>query len=97
MRKALPSHQGDPSSIPGRAICDLSYVLILCCARRVFQTIGFSPLWKNVKHFRSLAVLSGHNGLMWLAAKGALECQLLQKDVVAASFAIQLLAASKVD
>ena len=85
MRKALHSHQGDPSSIPGRAICDLSYVLILCCARRVFQ------------HFRSLAVLSGHNGLMWLAAKGALECQLLQKDVVAASFAIQLLAASKVD
>ena len=39
--------------------------------------------------FRSQAVLRGHNGLMWLAAKGALACLLLE-HVVAASFAIQL-------
>jgi hypothetical protein len=34
-----------------------------------------------------LAVLPGHNGLMWLAAKGALACLLLE-HVVAGSFAI---------
>ena len=47
-----------------------------------------------MKHFRSLAVLRGYNGLMWLAAKGAL-ASLLLEHVVAASFAIKLLAASK--
>ena len=57
---------------------------------------GFPPLGKKIKHFRSLAVLRGHNGLMWLAAKGALACQLLE-HVVATTFAIQLLAASKDD
>ena len=41
-------------------------------------------------------VLRGHNGLMWLAAKGGLTCLLL-KQVVDASFAIQLLAASEDD
>ena len=51
---------------------------------------------EKIKHFRSLAVLRGHNGLMWLAAIGALACLLLE-HVVAASFPIQLLAASKDD
>ena len=41
-----------------------------------------------------MAVLRGHNGLMLLAAKGAHACLLLEQ-AVAASFAIQLLAASK--
>ena len=43
-----------------------------------------------------LAVLCGHNGLMLLAAEGALACLLLE-HVLAAPFAIQLLAASKDD
>ena len=38
----------------------------------------------------------GHNGLIWLAAKGALAF-LLFKHIVAVSFAIQLLAASRDD
>ena len=63
---------------------------------------GFPSSGKKIKHFRSLAVLRGHIGLMWLAAKGALACLLLEdivaaEHVVAASFAIQLLAASKDD
>ena len=49
---------------------------------------GFPPSGK-IRHFRSQAVLRGHNGLMWLAAKGALACLLLE-HVVATSFAIQL-------
>ena len=40
-------------------------------------------------HFRNLAVLRSHNGLMWLAAECALACLLLE-HVVAASFSIQL-------
>ena len=64
---------------PARAICELSCALVLCCAMRVFETIRFSIL----------AVLCGQNGLMWLAAKGALSCLLLE-HVVAASFASQL-------
>ena len=43
-----------------------------------------------------LAVLRGHNGLIWMAAEGALACLLLE-NIVATSFAIQLLAASKDD
>ena len=56
---------------------------------------GFPPSVKN-NHFRSLAVLHGHNELVWLAAKSALACLLLE-HVVAVSFAMQLLAASKDD
>ena len=55
----------------------------------------FLPRGKN-----STLSISGcvpvHNGLMWLAAKGALACLLLE-HFVAASFAIQLLAVSKDD
>ena len=53
---------------------------------------GFPPSGKN-QTLSILAVLRGHNGLMWLAAECALACLLLE-HVVAASFAIQLLAAS---
>ena len=89
--EVIDSHQGDPSSIPGQGNikCESSCALVLCCATGVFQTTGFPPSGK-IEHFRSLAVLRGHNGLMWLAAKSALVCLLL-KHVVAASFAIQLL------
>ena len=63
--------------------------------RGLSRPSGFPPSGK-IKHFRSLAVLRGHNGLMCLAAKRALVCLLLE-HVVAASFVIQLLAASKDD
>ena len=63
---------------------------------RVFQTIRFSSLGKNQTLSISGCVLRGHNGLMWLAAEGAVACLLLEQ-VVAASFAIKLLAASKDD
>ena len=43
---------------------------------------------KKTQYNRSLAVLRGHNGLMWLAAKATLACLLLE-HVVASSFAIQ--------
>ena len=56
---------------------------------------GFPPSGKN-QTLSILAVLRGHNGLKWLAAECALACLLLE-HVVAASFAIQLLAASKDD
>ena len=56
-------------------------------------TIQFSSLGKN-QTLSIVAVLRGHNGLMWLAARDALECLVLE-HVVAASFAIKLLAASK--
>ena len=46
---------------------------------------GFSSLGKN-QTLSILAVLRGHNGLMWLAVRGALACLLLE-HVVAASFA----------
>ena len=59
---------------------------------------GFPPLGKLQRHFRSMAVLRGHNGLMLLAAKGALACLLLDYiDIDASLAAIQLLAASKDD
>ena len=58
---------------------------------RIFQNIRFSSLRKN-QTLSILAVLCGHNGLMWLAANRALACLLLG-HVVATSFAIQLLAA----
>ena len=97
MRKALASHQeGDPGSFPSRGhVCELSCAWVLCGAMRVFQTIRFSSLVKN-QTLLILAVLRGYNGLMWLAAECALACLLLE-HVVAASFAIQLLAASKDD
>ena len=60
---------------------------------RVLQTNP--PSGKN-QTLSILAVLRGHNGLKWLAAECALACLLLE-HVVAASFAIQLLAASKDD
>ena len=69
--------------------------VVLCCATRVFETIWFSSLGKN-QTLLILAVLRGHNGLIWLAAKGALACLLLE-HVIASSFAIQLLAVSKDD
>ena len=93
--KRLPLTKVTLVRFPARAICELSCALVLCCATRVIQTIRFSSL-KTSKDFRSLAVLCGHNGLMWLAAKGALACLLLE-HVVAASFAIQLLTANKDD
>ena len=43
----------------------------------------------KIKHFQSLAVLHGNNGLMWLAG---LACLLLE-HIVDTSFTIQLLAA----
>ena len=93
--KRSPLTKVTPVRFPVGAICELSCALVLCCATRVFQTIRFSSLGKN-QTLSILAVLRGHNGLMWLAAKGALACLLLE-HVVAASFAIQLLAASKDD
>ncbi|XP_071791679.1 AP-4 complex subunit beta-1-like isoform X1 [Asterias amurensis] len=94
-QKRSPLTKVTPVRFPHGAICELSCALVLCCATRVFQNIRFSSLGKN-QTLLILAVLRGHNWLMWLAAKGALACLLL-KHVVAASFAIQLLAASKDD
>ena len=93
--KRSPLTKVTPVRSPARAICELSCALVLCCATRVFQTIRFSSLRKN-RTLSILAVLRCHNGLMWLAAECALACLLLE-HVVAASFAIQLLAASKDD
>ena len=94
--KRSPLTKVTPVRFPAQGhICELSCALVLCCATRVFQTIRFSSLGKN-QTLSILAVLRGHNGLMWLAARGALACLLLE-HVVAASFAIQLLAASKDD
>ena len=73
---------------PARPICELSCTLVLCCATRVFQTIQFSSLGKN-QTLPLLAVLPGHNRLMWLAAQGALACLLIE-PVQPRPFAIQL-------
>ena len=88
--KRSPLTEVTPVQFPARAICELSCALVFCCATRVFQTIR-----KN-QTLSILAVLRGHNGLMWLAAKVALACLLLE-HVVAESFAMQLLAANKDD
>ena len=90
VRKALASHQCDPGSNPAKAI-----MWVELCVGSLLCHEGFSPgppvfpPSGKIRHFRSQAVLRGHNGLMWLAAKGALACLLLE-HVVAASFAIQL-------
>ena len=68
--------------------------LVRYLARAICE-LSCALVWK-IKHFRSLAVPRGHNGLIWLAAKGPLACLLLE-HVVARSFAIQLLAASRDD
>ena len=96
VRKALASHQGDPGSIPvrGHMWVELCVGSLLCHEGFPDYPV-FLPQEKN-QTLSILAVLRGHNGLMWLAAECALACLLL-KHVVAASFAIQLLAASKVD
>ena len=91
--KRSPLAKVTPVRFPARAICELSCALVLCCATRVFQTIRFSSLRKN-QTLSILAVPRGHNGLMWLAAKGALACLLLEHSV-AVSFAIQLLAVGR--
>ena len=49
------------------AICEMSCALVLCCAKN--QTLSI------------MAVLRGHKRLMWLAAKGALACLLLEHVV----------------
>ena len=49
VRKAVASHQGDPGSIPGRAIVELCVGSLLC--HKVFQTIRFSSLRKNSNTF----------------------------------------------
>ena len=92
-RKALASHQGDPGSIPGQG-----HMWVELCVGSLLCHEGFPdhPVFLRIIDLSILAVLHGHNGLMWLAAKCALACLLLE-HVVAASFAIQLLAASKDD
>ena len=71
--KRSPLTKVSPVRLLAWAICEFSCALFLCCVTRVFQTIQFYSLGiKKTKHFRSLAVRRGHNGLMWLAAKGAL-------------------------
>ena len=71
-----------PVRFPAR--CELSCALVLCCATGVFQTIRFSSLRKN-QTLSILAVLRGQRRLAFL----------LLEHVVSASFAIQLLAASR--
>ena len=62
-----------------------------------FQILLIVPHYFEVKRFsKCLAVLRGQNGLMCLAAKGALACLLLE-HVEATSFAIQHFGASKDD
>ena len=68
--KRSPLTKVTPVRFPDGAICELSCALVLCCATRVFQNIRFSSLGKN-QTLSIMAVLCGHNGLMWLAAKGA--------------------------
>ena len=85
------SHQRHPGLIPGQGHIfmwvELCVGSLLCLKGLPDHSILLSR--KKIKHFRSLVVLRCRNGLMWLAAKCALACQLLE-HVLAVSFAIQL-------
>ena len=88
VRKALASHQGDPVRFPVGAIMLVELCVGIAVPRGFSRLSGFPPSGKN-QTLLILAVLRGHNGLMWLAAECALACLLLE-HIVAASFAIQL-------
>ena len=81
MRKRLPLAKVTLVRFLAKAICELSCVLVLCCATRVFQTIRFFSLRKN-QTLPILAVLRSNNGLRWLAVTGALACLILENVLI---------------